>query len=282
MSRIDPSRSVGGFPDRLDRHADAHVAGCDLAELVQESTLLAPSSRITAGISGGSSGTMSHRTWQIENVSTVPGRLARRSTRRWGGSSVRRTCAAAPGCVRTLARGGDDASVPHAVAGTRPSPRRRPIRRRASSAFVDGARPPRGTPRRTGEWREERPGSGARTDRRWCGATGRAPAGAMAGSAVGAHHDDGADLHQVAPRLRDPALGRAGDLPRPGVAAELPEELGDLHQPGGGDRVADARAGPPLGQQGRSPSRAVTPAAAASGALPLSKSCSPSRWCSSL
>ncbi len=54
------------------------------------------------------------------------------------------------------------------------------------------------------------------------------------------HDDDRADLHQVPPRLRHAPLGRAGHLPRSRLAAELPEKLGDLHQAGGGDRIADA------------------------------------------
>ena len=78
-----------------------------------------------------------------------------------------------------------------------------------------------------------------------------------------------------------PRSGVPGTCRAPGLAAQLPEELGDLHQPGRRDRVADAEQSAGR-QHGRSPSRAVTPSRAASGAFPLSKSSSPSRWCSSL
>ena len=89
------------------------------------------------------------------------------------------------------------------------------------------------------------------------------------------------DLHQVSPRLRDTAFRRARDLPSAGLAAKLPEQLGDLHQPGRRDRVADAE------QPARRAARQVAVARrdavrAASGAFPLSNSSSPSRWCSSL
>jgi hypothetical protein len=57
---------------------------------------------------------------------------------------------------------------------------------------------------------------------------------------VHAHDDHGSDLHQVAPRLRHAALGGAGHLSGAGLPAQLPEQLRELHEPGGGDRVPDA------------------------------------------
>src|SRR5207244_5154995 len=49
-----------------------------------------------------------------------------------------------------------------------------------------------------------------------------------------AHHYNGSYLHQVAPSLRDASFGGSGDLAGAGFASQLPEELGDLHEAGGG------------------------------------------------
>ena len=55
------------------------------------------------------------------------------------------------------------------------------------------------------------------------------------------HNDDGANLHQVAPGLGQPAFWLAGHLAGARFAAQLPEQLGDLHQPGRGDGVANTQ-----------------------------------------
>src|SRR5207248_9347500 len=57
---------------------------------------------------------------------------------------------------------------------------------------------------------------------------------------VGAQHDHGPDLHQVAPCLGDAAFGRPRYLSVARLAAELPEEFGDLHEACRRDRVPDA------------------------------------------
>ena len=72
MSRIEPVRSSTGFHTASTAMPMLTSSGATSSSLCRNPPALAPSSRITAGISGGSSATMSHRTWQIENVSTVP------------------------------------------------------------------------------------------------------------------------------------------------------------------------------------------------------------------
>ena len=229
MSRIEPVRSSRAStrprpPSRCRRRRARPRRAC--AGTRPE---LAPSSRITAGISGGSSGTMSHRTWQIENVSTVPVGLDLGPPVGGPEAAFAELPRRDEGAFALRARGGDDAPVPHAFEER--------AHRLAGVPLVASGR---GARRR----RRSRCGTASSDERRRARARAAgcpARVAVVARPAVGAHHDDRAHLHQVAPRLRHPALGRAGDLAGAGLAAQLPEELGDLHQAGRGDRVADAQ-----------------------------------------
>ena len=224
MSRIDPTRSRAGFQTASTSIPARTSSGATSPRRCRKPPSLVPSSRITAGICGSSSGCMSHVTWQIENVSTLPvcgtsvhpsvgrkhrsqnlrGRHERAAARDAGRREDPLLAQAVEERADRLARVPLVAARP-VVVRPRRSPSGTPGRRATS---------PAGCERRRLRGRRERP-------------------------AVVPHHDDGPDLHQVAPRLRDAALGRARDLPGPRLAAELPEELGDLHQPGGRDRVPD-------------------------------------------
>ena len=225
MSRIDPVRSPTGF----------HTASTFMP-IVTSSGLISPSMcrnppsepsiEITAGSSGSSSGCMSQRTLQIENVCTTP---------------VFSTCtqASVPRKSRSQnIRGGTSTrwqtrhSRPRIFPSRSPS-RNRPIATPASHAYfapISSSTAPVAERNSASEsdCRRRRGRRGLELGRR-----GRR-------AALAAHHDDRADLHQVAPGLRDAAFGRPGHLARAGLAAELPEELGDLHQAGRRDRVADA------------------------------------------
>ncbi len=85
--------------------------------------------------------------------------------------------------------------------------------------------------------------SGTRRPRATSPASRRAASRAASPSraaALATHHHDGPDLHEVAPGLRHAPFGCARDLAGARLATELPEELGDLHEAGRRDRVADA------------------------------------------
>jgi hypothetical protein len=53
-----------------------------------------------------------------------------------------------------------------------------------------------------------------------------------------AHDHNRTDLHQVTPGLRQTATRLTWHLPTTGFTTQLPEQLGNLHQPGGSDGVA--------------------------------------------
>ena len=229
MSRIDPVRSSTGFHTASTAMPIADVVGRHLAELVQEPALARAVQPDHGRDLGGVQRPHVPRTWQIENVSTAPvaatsvhpsvGRKHRSQNFR-GGTSVRphESARAWRRCVRHACPRGTRPSLRPRPTRTQRPARRRRRRSRCGTRCVGQRRGPRAD-RRRAAWRVR---------------------GRATGPPVGAHHDDRAHLHQVAPCLRDAALGRAGDLPRAGLAAQLPEELGDLHQAGRGDRVADA------------------------------------------
>ena len=192
---------------------------------------------------------MSHDTWQIENVSTRPVAATSSHAIRRPETPLAELPRRHQASARTTRNAWRRSDHPGAPPGTRPSPRRRPTRTRCRARRRQTRRPS-GTrhPTRDG-WSGKveglevaaAPRSGAWDG--WASGAGppppprRAPAGPAPSAAMTTTVPD---LHQVSPRLRHTALGRAGHLPSAGLAAQLPEELGDLHQPGRRDRVADA------------------------------------------
>ena len=215
-------------PHGLDRHPDADRRRIDVAELVQEPAV----ARAVQPDHGRQLGHLerAHVPRDVADRERLDG-----AGRRDLGPSVGRPEAPlaerARRHERPPARGADRREDPalaqrvqeraHHLAGV---PRVADVEVR-----LDGARRRRGTRRRTAASARASSRAGSRSPRR-------------RGSRPGVfrpHHDHGADLHQIAPRLGHAALGRPGDLALAGLAAQLPEELGDLHQAGGRDRVAD-------------------------------------------
>src|SRR5439155_13504118 len=72
ISRIEPVRSSRGRHTASTASPIRTSSGATSPSLWRKPPSLDPSILITAGSSGSSSGRMSHVTWQIENVSTVP------------------------------------------------------------------------------------------------------------------------------------------------------------------------------------------------------------------
>ena len=226
MSRIEPVRSCRGPPDRLDAHADRGLVR-EPAEQVQEAALARPVEPDHGGVPG-----------LVEGLH-VPRHVAARirlddAGRRHLGPPVGGTEAPlaerAGRHERAAARVADRRA--HDALG---EPVEEPSHRRAGipavAAVERGVDGPRG-----GQERRVVQGRGAGRRRR--GRRGGRRRGGR--TAVGPEDDDRPDLHEVAPRLGDAALGRPGYLAAPRLAAELPEQLGHLHEAGGRDRVADA------------------------------------------
>jgi hypothetical protein len=71
MSRIDPVRSSAGFQTASTAIPMLTSSGATSPSMWRRPPF-EPSIAITAGISGTSSGSMFHRTWQIEYVCTTP------------------------------------------------------------------------------------------------------------------------------------------------------------------------------------------------------------------
>src|SRR5438034_9726231 len=60
------------------------------------------------------------------------------------------------------------------------------------------------------------------------------------GPSADSEHGDSPNLHQIAPGLCEAPFRIPRHLPGSSLPAQLPEQLADLHQPGGGDRIAYA------------------------------------------
>src|SRR5438552_12184467 len=60
------------------------------------------------------------------------------------------------------------------------------------------------------------------------------------GPSADSEHGDSPNLHQIAPGLCEAPFRIPRHLPGSSLPAQLPEQLADLHQPGGGDWIAHA------------------------------------------